>query len=153
MTALVILHVLATAVWVGGTVALVFTAVPVLRTLPDQERAASVRMLGRKWKPIGWASLLVLGGTGGGLAVGYWNASDPDVLFHSRFGHILIAKAVLYVALLASVYMHDVFLGPRLNRQMREGRPQTYRRPMVIVGWTSFTLTITLPILGVVLTR
>jgi hypothetical protein len=74
-------------------------------------------------------------------------------LFHSRFGHILIAKVVLYCLLLVSVYLHDVVLGPRLNRQMRENRTQTLRRPMVIVGWTSFVLTITLPVLGVTLTR
>lgn len=153
MTTLVVLHVLATAVWVGGTVALVFTAVPTLRQLPNEQRAASVRVLGRRWKPIGWASLLVLGGTGAGLAFGYWNASDPDVLFHSRFGHLLIAKAILFLLLLVSVYLHDVVFGPRLNRQMRENRPQTYRRPMVIVGWTSFAVTLTLPVLGVVLTR
>ena len=153
MTTLVVLHVLATAVWVGGTVALVFTAVPTLRQLPNEQRAASVRVLGRRWKPIGWVALLVLGGTGAGLAFGYWNASDPEVLFHSRFGHLLIAKAILFLLLLVSVYLHDVVLGPRLNRQIRENRPQTYRRPMVIVGWTSFVITVTLPILGVVLTR
>ena len=54
---------------------------------------SSVKMLGRRWKPIGWAALIVLAGTGAGLAFGYWNAGDPDVLFHSRFGHLLIAKA------------------------------------------------------------
>ena len=153
MTTLVVLHLLATAVWVGGTVVLVFTAVPTLRTLPMEERARSVRMLGRRWKPIGWTSLVILAGTGAGLAFGYWNASDPDVLFHSRFGHILIAKAVLFFLLLISVILHDIVIGPRLNRQMREGRPQTLRRPMVMVGWTSFVLTVTIPILGVLLTR
>ena len=153
MTTLVVLHLLATAVWVGGTVALVFTAVPTLRTLPMDERARSVRMLGRRWKPIGWASLILLAGTGAGLAFGYWNAGDPDVLFHSRFGHLLIAKAGLFLLLITSVVMHDFVLGPRLNRQMREGRQQTLRRPMVIVGWTSFVLTVIIPILGVLLTR
>ena len=153
MTALVVLHLLATAVWVGGTVALVFTAVPTLRTLPLEERARSVKLLGRRWKPIGWASLVILAGTGAGLAFGYWNAGDPDVLFHSRFGHLLIAKALLFVALVGSVVAHDFVLGPRLNRQMREGVPQTLRRPMVLVGWTSFVLTITIPVLGVLLTR
>lgn len=153
MTTLVVLHVLATAVWVGGTVALVFTAVPTLRTLPMEERARSVKLLGRRWKPIGWASLVVLAGTGAGLAFGYWNAGDPDVLFHSRFGHLLIAKAVLFVLLVASAVLHDFVIGPHLNRQMREGRPQTLRRPMVFVGWTSFVLTLTLPVLGVLLTR
>ena len=153
MTTLVVLHILATAVWVGGTIALVFTAVPTLRTLPMDERTRSVKLLGQRWKPIGWGSLAVLAGTGAGLAFGYWNATDPDVLFHSRFGHLLITKAVLFVLLVTSAFLHDFVIGPRLNRQMREGRPATLRRPMIAVGWTSFVLPITIPILGVMITR
>ena len=148
-SALVIVHVLAAAVWVGGTVALVFTAVPAIRTLPMEQRAPTVRTLGHRWKPIGWAALVLLGASGGWLAFGYWNAGDPDVLFHSEVGHLLIAKAVLFVLLVASSFAHDYVLGPRLNRQMRQGRPQTLRRPMQFVGWFTFALTLTLPVLGV----
>lgn len=151
-TALVVLHLLAAAVWVGGTVTLVFTTVPVLRLLPREQRAGSVKALGRRWKPIGWGSLLVLGGTGIGLAFGYWNAGDSDVLFESRFGHILIAKALLFVSLVSTSATHDFVLGPRLNRQIREGSPQTLRRPMILVGWASFAATVSLPVLGVLLT-
>jgi hypothetical protein len=44
-------------------------------------------------------------------------------------------------------------LGPRLAREIREGRPERSRRPLVLVGWTSFTLTVAIPILGVVFTE
>jgi hypothetical protein len=47
--------------------------------------------------------------------------------------------------------VHDFILGPRLARQVREQRPQTIRRPLVLVGWTNFVLTLTVPVLGVVL--
>jgi hypothetical protein len=46
---------------------------------------------------------------------------------------------------------HDYVLGPRLAREIREGQPQRSRPLLVRVGWTSFALTIVLPILGVVL--
>lgn len=150
-TTLVAFHVLAAAVWIGGTVALVFAAVPVLRALPREPRADSVRMLGRRWKPIGWASLVVLGATGAWLAVGYWGADDADLLFETENGHVLIAKAAIYVALVTSAALHDFVLGPRLNRQIRAGGPQTLRRPMQIVGWITFAATLALPVLGVVL--
>lgn len=150
-TTLVAFHVLAAAVWVGGTVALVFTTVPTLRTLPSEERAEKVRMLARRWRPLGWGALAVLGASGAWLAFGYWGAGRADVLFHSEQGHILIAKAVLYAGLLTTVVLHDVVLGPRLNRQIREGTPRTLLRPMQVVGWTSFALTLALPVLGVVL--
>jgi uncharacterized membrane protein len=149
---LVVFHVLSAAVWIGGSTALVFTTVPVLRRLPDAQRADTVRAVGKRWKPIGWSALLVAAASGIWLAFGYWGADDADVLFHTEEGHILIAKAVLYVCLLVTVVLHDVVLGPRLNRQIREGLPRTLLRPMQIVGWVSFALTLALPVLGVVLT-
>jgi putative copper resistance protein D len=148
---LVVFHVLAAAVWIGGTVALVFAGIPVLRQLPDEQRAHSVRALGRRWRPIGWGALAVLLASGVWLAFGYWGADDPDVLFKTEDGHILIAKALLFLTLVTSVALHDFVLGPRLNRQIREGRPRTLLRPMQVAGWWSFAATVTLPILGVVL--
>ena len=151
-TALVCFHLFAAAIWVGGTVALVFTAIPILRRLPDVQRADSVRQLGRRWKPIGWGALLVAFASGCWLAFGYWGADDPDVLFDTRSGHILMAKAILFVSMVITAALHDFVLGPRLNRQIREGRPRTLLRPMQIVGiWTAL-VTVALPILGVALT-
>lgn len=153
MTVLVVVHLLAATVWVGGTVALVFTAVPEFRKLPMELRVDRVRGLGRRWKPIGWGALLILGATGAWLAFGYWNADDPDVLFHSEPGHEILAKMILYAVLLTTATLHDFVLGPRLNRQMREGRPATLKRPMQTVGWLSFACTLALPILGVLIGR
>lgn len=150
--ALVVVHVLAAAVWIGGTVALVFTAVPVLRLLPTEQRADSVRALGRRWKPIGWTALVLLGASGAWLAFGYWGADNADILFHTETGHLLIAKAALYVVLVTSAFLHDAVIGPRLNRQIREGRPRTLLRPMQTVGWATFVCTLALPILGVLVT-
>jgi uncharacterized membrane protein len=152
LSALVAVHVLAAAVWIGGSIALIFTAVPVLRRLPREERAESVRALGRRWKPIGWAALVLLGASGAWLAFGYWGADDADFLFHTETGHLLIAKAALYLVLVTSAGLHDFVLGPRLNRQIREGRPMTLKRPMQIVGWVTFAATLALPILGVEIT-
>lgn len=126
---------------------------PVLRQLPDQTRAASVRALGRRWKPIGWTSLALLAGTGAWLAFGYYDAADPDVLFDTRLGHFLVAKAILFIGLVTTAFLHDFVIGPRLNQQIREGRERTLLRPMVIVGWLSFVFTLALPVLGVLMTR
>jgi putative copper resistance protein D len=152
-TWLVVVHLLAACVWVGGTVALVFAGVPVLRTLPTDQRATTVRALGRRWRPIGWSALAVLGATGIWLAFGYWGADDADVLFHTRSGRIIVAKSVLFVILVTSAFLHDFVVGPRLNHQIREGRPRTLLRPMQAIGWVSFGATIALPILGVLLTN
>jgi len=142
---LVVLHVLAATVWVGGTVALTFIAVPAIRTLAGEQRQVAMRTLGRRWRPIGWSALLVLVATGIPLAA--------HVLPGSGSGSkvVFAVKMAAFATLLVTAYFHDFVLGPRLAAEIREGRPQASRRPLVLVGWTSFTLTLALPILGVVL--
>ncbi|MCC6222101.1 MAG: CopD family protein [Thermoleophilia bacterium] len=152
-TALVAVHVLAAAVWVGGTVALVATAVPVLRRFPREQRADGMRWLGRRWRPLGWGALLLLAASGCWLAFGYWNAGDPDFIFGSGEGRLVLAKLALLLSLVVSAAVHDFVLGPRLNAQVRAGLPQTLRNPMRAVGWWSFAVTLALPVLGVVLSR
>lgn len=146
-TIFVVCHVLAATVWVGGTVALTFIAVPAIRELAGEPRQTAMRTLGQRWRPIGWSALLVLVATGTPLATTVLpdGGTGADVVF--------AVKMTVFVALLCFAYLHDFVLGPRLAREIREGRPQASRRPLVLVGWTSFTLTVTLPILGVVLSE
>jgi len=143
-------HVLATAVWLGGTVALVFVAIPVVRRLEGETRAAALRTLARRWRRIGWGSLTVLVASGIPLA-GHAGAFHTHVLFSSSFGRVLIVKSVLAALLIGFAALHDFVFGPRLARQIREGGPQSARRPLVWVGWTSFSLSVFVPVLGVVL--
>lgn len=144
------LHVLAAAVWVGGTVALVFVAVPYARSLPGEERAAALSRLGRRWRPLGWGSLAVLVATGLALAAEH-GALRPRTLLHTGLGGVLLLKSGLVIALIALAAAHDFVLGPRLARQIREGGPETARPGLVRVGWASFALTLAVPVLGVLL--
>ncbi len=144
-TALAVVHVLAATVWVGGTVALTFIAVPAIRRLTGEPRQLAMRTLGQRWRPIGWGALLVLVATGIPLAYHVLPGSGPGG--KAVFG----AKIGLFAGLLVSAYLHDFVLGPRLAAEIRAGRPERSRRPLVLVGWTSFTLTLALPTLGVVL--
>jgi uncharacterized membrane protein len=146
-TVLLILHVLGAAVWVGGTVALVFIAVPAVRELTGEARASTMRMLGERWRPIGWGALLLLATTGIPLAAAVLGDGGTNATI------VFAVKVSLVCALVAVAYTHDYVLGPRLAREIREGRPQHSRRPLVLVGWTSFTLTLAVPILGVILTE
>ena len=146
-TALIVVHVLAAATWVGGTIALVFVAVPVVRQLEGPARAAALAGLGRRWRPLGWGALAVLVATGAGLAAERGAFASTDATFDVVFA----LKLTLVAALGVVACLHDFVLGPGLSRQIREGRPQTLRRRLVVVGWTSFALTLAVPILGVTL--
>lgn len=113
------LHVLAAAVWVGGTVALVFVAVPYARSLSGEERAAALHQLGRRWRPLGWGALVVLVATGLAAALDD-GAFSRERLLHSSFGAVLLPKVGLVVALIGLAPAHDFVLGPRLAPQIRE---------------------------------
>ena len=141
------LHVLAASVWVGGTVILVFVVIPYARTLPGENRAQAMREVGRGWRLIGWSAMAVAVFSGVQLAIADGAFDDAD----SDFDTVFVVKIVAVALLIAGAIVHDFVLGPRLARQIREGRPQTIRRPLVTVGWFTFALTVTVPVLGAAL--
>ena len=150
LTALRIAHVLSAAVWVGGTVALVFVGVPAIRRLEGEARATAMRALGRRWRPLGWSAM--------GVAVvsGLWLTHEHGGLSRDALGtdfdRWLIAKSALVAVLVAGALVHDYVLGPRLQRQLRAAAPEApaTRRRLVLVGWLNFALTLAVPVLGVV---
>jgi len=143
------LHVLGASVWVGGTVILVFVAVPYARTLPGDTRAEALRALGRGWRLFGWGAMAVAVVSGVQLAIadGAFDDAAHD------FDVVLVVKIAAVGLLIAGAALHDFVLGPRLARQIREGRQQTIRRPLVVVGWANLVLTLTVPVLGAVLSH
>ncbi len=147
MTALfVVVHLLAAGIWFGGSTALVFVGVPAIRTLEGEPRGRAMRELGLRWRPIGYGALLVAAATGIFLAARDWQST-------TSFKVVLAAKAAVFVALLVVSYLHNFVYGPRVQAEVRAGGEQPTRPTLVVVGWISYSLTMTLPILGVVLAR
>jgi putative copper export protein len=142
--ALVALHLLAAGVWFGGSTALVFVGVPAIRELSGEPRGRAMRALGLKWRPLGYGALLVAALTGVALAAREWE-------HRPAFEAVLAAKAAVFAALLVVSYLHNFVLGPRVQAEVRAGGPQPTRPKLVVVGWISYSLTMLLPILGVVL--
>jgi len=148
-TALRAVHLLAATVWVGGTIALVFVAVPPVQRLEGDDRGRLLREFGRRWRPIGWSSLGVAIATGAILAVRA-NAFDGT---STRFDWVLAVKGALVGLLVAGAYLHDYVLGPGLAREIREGRPQSLRPLLTAIGRTNLLVTVALPVLGVLLSE
>jgi putative copper export protein len=151
ITFLRVVHLLSAAIWVGGSVALVVVGVPAIRAAEGEARASAMRMLGRRWRPLGWSAM--------GLAIvsGLW-LSDRHGAFASpaldtRFDRWLMVKSGLVVLLVAGSIVHDYVLGPRLQRELRteDAQAPKTRRRLIVVGWFSFALTFAVPIVGVVL--
>jgi uncharacterized membrane protein len=142
-------HLLAAIVWVGGTIALVFVSVPPLQRLEGAQRAALLRELGRRWRPLGWSALAVA------IASGAWIAALEHAFdtTPTRFDVVLAVKGALVGLLAAGAYLHDFVLGPGLARQIREGKPESLRPVLVAIGRLNLVITVGLPILGAVLSE
>jgi uncharacterized membrane protein len=146
-TALRAVHLLAATVWVGGTIALVFVAVPPVQRLEGEERARTLRAFGERWRPIGWSSLAVAIVTGIMLEA---HAHDFDAT-STRYDWVLAAKGLLVGLLVGGAYLHDFVLGPGLARQIRAGEPQSLRPVLTAIGRVNLVVTVALPVLGVLL--
>jgi putative copper export protein len=143
---LVAVHLLAAGIWFGGSTALVFVGVPAIRVLDGEPRGRAMRALGLRWRPIGYGALLVAALTGIALASREWE-------HRTAFQVVFWIKVALFLCLLVVSYLHNFVLGPRLQAEIREEQEQRSRRPLVVVGWISYSLTMALPILGVALQR
>ena len=150
LTVLRIVHLLSATVWVGGTIVLVFVGVPAIRRLEGEARATAMKALGRRWRPLGWSAM------GVAIVSGLWltdrHGGFNSAALSSDFDRTLILKSVLVVLLVAGALVHDYVLGPRLQRELRSKEPRApaTRRRLVWVGWFNFSLTLAVPILGVI---
>jgi len=142
-------HLLAAIVWVGGTIALVIVAVPPVQRLEGEARARTLRAFGRRWRPLGWSALGVAILTGLVLAGRAHAFRDTS----QGFDVVLAVKGACVGLLVVGAYLHDYVLGPGLAEQIREGRPQTLRGVLRGIGWANFALTLTIPVLGAVLSE
>jgi len=143
---LVAVHLIAAGIWFGGSTALVFVGVPAIRTLEGEPRGRAMRELGLRWRPLGYGALLVAAVTGIALASREWE-------HRTAFQVVFWLKVGLFVCLLVVSYLHNFVLGPRLQEEIRDGRDQRSRPALVVVGWTSYAMTLALPLLGVALQR
>jgi putative copper resistance protein D len=148
-TALRIVHLLAAIVWAGGTIALVFVAIPPVQRLEGDARGRLLREFGRRWRPIGWSALGIAILTGAVIA-SREGAFDTTP---ERFDWVLAVKGALVGLLVAGAYLHDYVLGPGLARQIREGLPQSRRRLLTAIGRANLLLTVAIPVLGALLSE
>jgi len=148
-TALRIVHLLAAIVWAGGTVALVFVAIPPVQRLEGDVRGRLLREFGQRWRPLGWSDLGIAIVTGAVIA-SREGAFDTTP---ERFDWVLAVKGALVGLLVAGAYLHDYVLGPGLARQIKEGLPQSRRPLLTAIGRANLLLTVAIPVLGALLSE
>ncbi len=115
---IVIVHLLAAAVWFGGSVALVFAGVPAIRMLEGEPRGRAMKELGLRWRPLGYGSLHRRGA--------HRRRARPPRLERGPLAvpDRALGKVALSVGLVTASYLHNFVLGPRLQAEIREGRAE-----------------------------
>ncbi|MGH7545810.1 MAG: DUF4149 domain-containing protein [Gemmatimonadota bacterium] len=142
-------HVLATVVWAGGMIFLGPIAAPALRRLePPATRAQAFQAVGRRFRPVGWACIVLL------VLTGIFNVIflrvDLGNLLASGFGHRLLTKLVLVAVAIALSALHDFVWGPRafaLGPDHAEG--QRLRRWSIAIARLNTVLVLLIIFLGV----
>lgn len=148
------LHVLAATVWVGGTAAVGFLLVPVIRD--DRFAALATDLLevaSRSFRWVGWGALSVLVGTGIPLveARGYgWGD-----LWGWTFERALAWKLAGVCVLILVHGLHDAWIGPRAIEAIRgeEAGADRLRRTAAWMGRISLLLSVGVVVLAVIVVR
>ena len=84
------------------------------------------------------------------FAVAWFGDRHARTWSASRLAPLVYA---LSLGIVLASYLHNFVLGPRVQAEVREQRPQKTRPILVVVGYVSLALTITVPILGAILAK
>ncbi len=155
------LHIVAAAAWVGGMIFFAAVVVPVVRH-PDYRAKAGdlVHRTGVRYRVLGWASLATLLVTGTYLlmnrGVGLTELTSA-AFYGTSFGKTVAAKLLLVGAILVATVVHDISMGPRATRLLRERpndpRAQRIRLAARYWGRANLLLALVVVALGTMLVR
>lgn len=134
------IHVLAAAVWVGSMMFFAVAVVPVVRRQEVRNAVPSlVRLIGARFRALGWVSLgtLVVTGTVNlhYRGIGWALASDP-AFWSTAFGRALAWKLALVAVVVIMTAAHDALAGRRaLDALERAPDSDAARRVRRVASW------------------
>jgi len=155
------LHIIAACAWLGGMLFLVLVVVPSLRTPALAPHAAvAIRIVGERYRTVGWVTLLVLGTTGitnAAFRAGSLAELAARAWWATPFGRLLAMKLGLVALVLVLSAVHDFLIGPRAGRLMIEDpdapRTRAWRSAARLLGRVNLLLALGIVALAVRLVR
>ena len=133
------IHLVASAIWVGGSLFIAMVFAPVLKTMSSsvEDRLQIMIRVGRKFNRIAIPSLMIL------IATGIFNAHQmlikPDFLFSTSYGVLLVIKIVFVVGLLVAFGIHVRIIRKEVEqkiteKQLSDSQIARLRTKIIIVG-------------------
>ena len=143
------IHLIAAAIWVGGSLFIGIVFSPLLKTMTDsvEERMQIMIRVGRRFNKVAVPSLIILMVTG--LYSSHVLLSKPDLLVATSYGTFLAIKIILVIALIIIYAIHvrvirkDVEEKIMANK-MPEIEIQKLRKKIIILGEITVVLSITI---------
>ena len=148
----------------GGMLFLVMVMLPVARKAMQSGAPEALGMLqdaAKRFLPVGWAAMILLGLSGAYLASDHWGIG-VKVFFtdDGRFMQILRVKTILFLLVVLLSLMHDFWLGPKILQKLEQARtagevlPQSLARKLVrMIAGINLVAAVTIMVLAVWLIR
>ena len=141
------IHLVAAAIWVGGSLFIGIVFSPLLKTIANslEERMQIMIRVGRRFNKIAVPSLIIL------MITGLYNShvllSKPELLVATSYGIFLIIKIILVVALVVIYAIHVRIIRKDIeekimSNQMPEYQIQKLRKKIIILGEITVVLSL-----------
>ena len=141
------IHLVAAAIWVGGSLFIGIVFSPLLKTITDSttERMQIMIRVGRRFNKIAVPSLIILMVTG--LYTSHALLAKPDLLIGTSYGMFLTVKIALVVALIVTYAVHVRVIRKDIeekimSNQMQASEIQKLRKKIIILGEITVVLSV-----------
>jgi len=141
------IHLIAAAIWVGGSLFIGIVFSPLLKTMTNsvEERMQIMIRVGRRFNKVAVPSLIILMITG--LYTSHALIGKPELLVSTSYGTFLIIKIFLVIALVVVYAVHVRVIRKDIeekimSNQMPEPEIQKLRKKIIILGEITVVLSI-----------
>ena len=141
------IHLLAAAIWVGGSLFIGIVFSPLLKTMSDsiEERMQIMIRVGKRFNKIAVPSLIIL------IATGLYNShmllAAPHILILTSYGNFLIIKIFLVFALIITYAVHVRIIRGDVEERIMSGKMpqdqlQKLRKKIIILGEVTVVISV-----------
>lgn len=141
------IHLIAAAIWVGGSIFIGVVFSPILKTLTTsiEERIQIMIKVGKRFNKIAIPSLIILMVTG--LYTSYSLLINPNLLLATNYGIFLIIKITLVIALIITYVIHVRVIRKEVEdkiilKKMDIQEIQKLRKKIIILGEITVVLSV-----------
>ncbi len=143
------IHLVAAAIWVGGSIFIGIVFSPILKTISTstEERIQIMIKVGKRFNKIAVPSLIIL------MITGLYNShlllGKPELLMTTSYGVFLTVKIVLVIALIITYSVHVRVIRKEvedqiMSKQMPTKQIQKLRKKIIILGEITVVLSISI---------